>query len=90
MANNTSSKKAIRQIEKRTKVNKARTSRIKTYIKKANSAILDGTQDEALNAFKIAQSEIGKGISKGVIKKNTAARKISKLSNSLKNKSNLS
>lgn len=86
MANHSSSKKAIRQIEKRTQVNKTRTSRIRTFIKKALAAITGGTNEEANEAFKKAQSEIGKGVSKGIFKKNTAARKVSQLSGKLKAK----
>lgn len=88
MANHSSSKKAIRQIEKRTAINKSRTSRIRTYVKKSNAAIESGSNEEALLAFKKAQSEIAKGVTKKILKKNTAARKISQLSNRLKNKSN--
>jgi small subunit ribosomal protein S20 len=88
MANHSSTKKSIRKIERRTAINKNRLSRIKTLIKKANSAIEESTNEEALAAFRLAQSEISKGVSKGLFKKNTAARKISGLSSRLKGKSN--
>jgi len=88
MANHSSTKKSIRKIERKTAINKNRLSRIKTLIKKANSAIESSTNEEALAAFRLAQSEISKGVSKGLFKKNTAARKISGLSARLKAKSN--
>lgn len=87
MANNSSAKKAIRQIEKRTAVNKSRTSKIRTYIKKALESITgQETKDIAALAVKKAQSEIARGVKAGILKKNTAARKVSKLALKLNSK----
>ena len=86
MANHSSSKKAIRQIAKRTEVNKSRVSRIRTYLKKVLTAIISGTKDEANISFVKAQSELFKGVSCGVLTKNTASRTISRIHTKLKNK----
>ena len=87
MADHSSSKKAIRQIAKRTEVNKSRVTRIRTYIKKVLSAIMSSTKEEAQVAFVKAQSELSKGVSHGVVKKNTASRTVSRISAKLKAKS---
>ena len=79
MANSPQSKKRARQIEKRFAVNKARRSRIRTFIRKVEEAILTGDQAVALAALRAAQPEMMRGVSKGVIHKNTAARKMSRL-----------
>lgn len=79
MANTASSKKRARQTERRTDVNKARRSRIRTYLRKVEEAIASGSQEAAAAALKSAQPELMRGVSKGVIHKNTAARKISRL-----------
>ncbi len=84
MAHHKSAQKRIRQTETRTAVNRARTSRIKTFIKKVESAIAAGDQSAAAEAFKIAQPEIARGVTKGVLKKNTASRRISRLAAGLK------
>jgi small subunit ribosomal protein S20 len=87
MANHSSSKKAIRQIAKRTAVNKSRISKIRTFFKKAIEAITGSAQkSDAESAFKKAQSEIARGVKKGVLKKNTAARQVSRLASKLKTK----
>ena len=80
MANIKSAKKRIRQTVKRTERNKDRVSRIRTFIKKLELAISGGKKAEATEAFNSMQSEVQRGVSKGVLKKNTAARKISRLS----------
>ena len=85
MANHSSAKKALRQTIKKTLVNKSRISRIKTYIKKVQQAITAGSKQEAKEALIIAQSEIMRGVSKKVLKLNTASRKISRLAQKLKN-----
>jgi len=85
MANHKSAEKRIRQTETRTEVNRARMSRVRTFIKKVESAIANGKQPEAQQALKEAQPEIMRGVSKGVIKKGTASRKISRLSARIKN-----
>lgn len=85
MANHTSAKKAIRQTIKKTLINKNRSSRIKTYIKKVLQAIGEGSLESAKSALIVAQSEIMKGVTKNIIKLNTASRKISRLSQKIKN-----
>jgi len=79
MANTPSAKKRVRQLERKTEVNKARRSRIKTFIKKVEESILAGDSSEAKSAFKIAQPEIQRGVTKGIFHKNTASRKLSRL-----------
>lgn len=85
MANHSSAKKAIRQTVKKTFVNKNRVSRIKTYIKKVLQEISSGSKESARVALILAQSELMKGVTKNVIKLNTASRKISRLSQRIKN-----
>ncbi len=84
MANHSSSKKAIRQIETRTEQNRARVSRIRTFVKKVESLLAEGNQSEAIAALREAESEIMRGVSKGVLHKNTASRKVSRLSKRIK------
>ena len=84
MANHASAKKRARQSVKRASVNSARKSRIKTFIKKIEAALLAGDVKAAEAAFKAAQPEIQRGVSKGVMHKKTAARKISRLSSKVK------
>lgn len=84
MANTASAKKAVRKINRRTEVNKARRSRIRTFIRRVESAIADGDKEAAAAALKAAQPEIMRSVSKGVMKKNTAARKVSRLAAGVK------
>ena len=79
MANTPQSKKRARQIERRTDVNKARRSRIRTFIRKVEEAIASGNADAAKAALQAAQPELMRGVTKGVVHKNTASRKISRL-----------
>jgi small subunit ribosomal protein S20 len=79
MANSPSSRKRARQIERRTAVNKARRSRIRTFIRKVEEAIAGGDASAAGDALRTAQPEIMRGVSRGVIHKNTASRKVSRL-----------
>ena len=79
MANTKSAKKAVRKIERRTLVNKARRSRMRTFIRKVEEAIASGDKSSAETAFKVAQPEIVRTAQKGVIHKNTASRKVSRL-----------
>lgn len=79
MANSPSSKKRARQTERRTEVNKARRSRIRTFIRKVEEAIASGDRAAALEALRVAQPEIMRGVTKGVTHKNTASRKVSRL-----------
>lgn len=80
MANTPSSKKRARQTEARTEVNKARRSRIRTFIRKVEEAIAGGDAKAAAEALRVAQPEVMRGVSKGVTHKNTASRKVSRLS----------
>ena len=80
MANTSSAKKRIRRDERKSDINISRRSRIRTYIKKVEAAIEEGNRDAADAALKEAQPEMMRGVSRGVYKKNTAARKISRLS----------
>lgn len=79
MANTPQSKKRARQIERRTDINKARRSRIRTFIRKVEEAIASGNADAAKLALQTAQPELMRGVTKGVVHKNTASRKISRL-----------
>lgn len=79
MANSPQAKKRARQNEARFAVNKARRSRIRTYLRKVEEAIASGDQAAAAEALKNAQPELMRGVTKGVVHKNTAARKISRL-----------
>jgi small subunit ribosomal protein S20 len=79
MAHHRSAKKRIRQTEKRTLRNRARTSRVKTYIKKVEQAVASGDRDAAATALRAAEPEIRRGVTKGVLKLNTASRRISRL-----------
>ena len=80
MANNPQAKKRVRQIERRTEVNKARRSRIRTYLRKVEEAIAAGDYDVARAALLAAQPELDRGVTKGVLHRNTVARKMSRLS----------
>lgn len=84
MANIKSAKKRIRQIERRTKVNRDRVSRIRTFIKKVEMAITGGDKDVAGEALRRAQPELMRGVTKGVVHRNVAARKMSRLSARIK------
>lgn len=80
MANTPQSKKRARQNARRLSVNKARRSRIRTFLRKAEEAIASGDKQAATTALHAAQPELMRGVSKGVFHKNTASRKISRLS----------
>ncbi len=84
MANNKSAKKRIRQIERRAEVRGARTSRIRTFVKKVETAIASGDKTAAAAAFKEAQPEIHRGVVRGILHRNTASRKLSRLSARIK------
>lgn len=79
MANTPQSKKRARQTERRTEVNKARRSRIRTFLKKVEVALAGGNAEAAQVALQTAQPELMRGVSKGVVHKNTASRKMSRL-----------
>lgn len=80
MANTPSAKKAARKIARRTEVNKARRSRIRTFLRKVEEAIATGNQSEAAAALRAAEPEVIRASQKGVLHKNTASRKVSRLS----------
>jgi small subunit ribosomal protein S20 len=84
MANIVSAKKRARQTVVRAARNQMRVSRIRGFIRKVEQAIATGSKEEAQTAFKLAQPEIHRGVSKGVLHKNTAARKLSRLSGRIK------
>jgi small subunit ribosomal protein S20 len=84
MAHHKSAKKRIRQTERRTAVNRARTSRVRSFIKKVETAIASGDKKAAETALREAQPQIQRGATKDVIHRNTAARKLSRLSARIK------
>jgi small subunit ribosomal protein S20 len=84
MANTPQSKKRARQAERRTDINKARRSRIRTFLRKLEDAITAGNADAAQAALLAAQPELDRGVTKGVLHKNTVARKMSRLSSRVK------
>ena len=79
MANSPSSKKRALQADRRAAVNKARRSRMRTFIRRVEEAIASGEKAAAAEALRLAQPEIMRGVSRGVVHKNTASRKISRL-----------
>lgn len=84
MANTKSAKKRVRQIRRRTVVNRARISRIRTFMTKVELAIAAGDKEQAGAAFRAAQPEVMRGVNDGVLHRNTAARKLSRLSARIK------
>ena len=84
MANTSSARKRIRQTERRTARNAARKSRMRTFIKKVETAISGGDKDAAQAALRAAQPELQRAANKGVLHANTAARKLSRLSARIK------
>ena len=79
MANSPQAKKRARQAARRTEVNKARRSRIRTFLRKTEEAIASGDKDAAAAALRAVQPELMRGVTKGVMHKNTASRKMSRL-----------
>ncbi len=84
MANTAQSKKRARQAEARQDVNKARRSRIRTFLRKVEEALSAGNADAAATALAAAQPELMRGVTKGVLHKNTASRKMSRLTSRVK------
>ncbi|MEM9469274.1 MAG: 30S ribosomal protein S20 [Pseudomonadota bacterium] len=84
MANHASARKRIRRNARRADINGARRGRIRTFIKKVEMAIAEGKGKEAKEALQQAQPEILRGVAKGIMHKNTAGRKISRLSKRIK------
>ncbi len=85
MANHRNALKAIRQTIKRTERNRARRNRIRSFVKQVELAIQSKDKDAAKAAFRAAESELARGVTKGVLKKKTASRKISRLAKKVKN-----
>jgi len=83
MANTPQAKKRIRRNNRRADVNGARVSRIRTFVKKVEAALASGDKTAATAALAAAQPELFRGVSKGVVHKNTAARKFSRLTKRL-------
>lgn len=83
MANIKSAKKRIKVIEKKTALNKARKSQIKTAIRRFEEAVAAGNKEEATQKFQYAQKKISQVASKGTIHKNAASRKVAKLAKKL-------
>jgi small subunit ribosomal protein S20 len=84
MAHHQSAKKRIRQTARRTEVNRSRVSRIRTFVKKVETALAAGDKEAASAAFKMAEPELMRGVTRGVLHKNTASRKVSRLSARIK------
>ena len=79
MPNIASAKKRVRTTKKRTAINHARKSRLRTFTRKVEEAIASGDKKAAVAALKAAEPEIMRGVSKGVVHKNTGSRKVSRL-----------
>ncbi len=84
MANHQSAKKRIRQIGRRSQVNRSRLSRMRTYVKKVEAAIESGDAVAATDALKAVEPQLMRSAQKGIIHKNTASRKLSRLSARIK------
>jgi small subunit ribosomal protein S20 len=84
MANTVSAKKMTRKIAKRTAINRSRRSRMRTFIRKVEEAIASGNQNEASAALRAAEPEIMRAAQKGIVHKNTASRKVSRLASRIK------
>ena len=84
MANTPSAKKAVRKIARRTAVNRNRRSRMRTYVRKVEEAIAAGDKDAAVAALRVIEPELMRAAGKGVMHKNTASRKVSRLASRVK------
>ncbi len=84
MPNSTSAKKRLRQTERKTTVNRARISRVRTYVRKVEEAIQSGDATAAKAALTIAEPELIRGAQKGVLHRNTAQRKVSRLTQQIR------
>lgn len=80
MANTPSAKKAVRKIARRTSVNRSRRSQMRTYVRKVEEAIASGDQEAAAAALRAAEPLVMRAAQKGIVHKNTASRKVSRLS----------
>ena len=79
MASHKSAEKRIRQTAKRTAINRSRVSRVRTFVKKVELAIASGDREAARTAFQLAQPELHRAVTKGVLHRNTVSRKLSRL-----------
>lgn len=79
MASHKSAEKRIRQTAKRTAINRSRLSRVRTFVKKVEMAIASGNKEAAQSALQLAQPELHRAITKGVLHRNTVSRKLSRL-----------
>ena len=84
MANTASAKKAARKIARRTATNKMRRSRVRGYVRKVEEALAAGDKEAAATAFKVAEPELMRAASKGILHRNTASRKVSRLASRVK------
>ncbi len=84
MANTVSAKKMTRKIAKRTAINRSRRSRMRTFIRKVEEAIASGNQNDAAAALRAAEPELMRAAQKGIVHKNTASRKVSRLATRVK------
>lgn len=84
MAQHKSAKKRIRRNERRREINRARVSRLRTFVRKTEAAIASGDKVAAEAAFRVMQPELHRAVTKGVIHRNTVARKLSRLSSRIK------
>jgi small subunit ribosomal protein S20 len=85
MANTSSAKKAARKIVRRAAINKTRRSRVRSFVRKVEEALAAGNKTAAAEALKAAQPELMRASGKGVVHKNTASRKVSRLAQRVKN-----
>ena len=83
MASHKSAEKRIRQTAKRTAINRSRMSRVRTFVKKVEVAIASGDKEAARAAFQLAQPELHRAVTKGVLHRNTVSRKLSRLATRL-------
>ena len=84
MAHHKSAKKRIRQTERRTDVNRSRVSRIRGFVKKVENLIASGDKAQAAEALRVAEPELMRGVQAGVLHRNTASRKVSRLVSRIK------
>ena len=83
MANTPQAKKRIRRNDRRAEINGARVSRIRTFVKQVETALAEGDKDKAREALSRVQPELARGVAKGVLHKNMASRKLSRLTRRL-------
>ena len=84
MANTSSAKKAVRKIERKTEVNRRRRSEVRTYLRRVEEAIESGDKARAMDALRQAESLLMRAAGRGVFKKTTGARKVSRLNKRVK------